>query len=240
MNFDEYQKAAASTAVYPNIGSNLDYPTLGLCSEAGEVAGVIKKVQRDHGGDLTPKREQLIKELGGVLWYAAQLATEAGLSLQDIAGANVGVLAKRQEEGTLQGNDADDELVFRACQFTLPDSNGRVFTPGCFKIPEGGLSVKLHHGVAYGTDLPHLMGTGKMVKDDSAFLVGDVRLRADTPVGLPQLLSAIQNRRVHCSLEGEVIAHEAMPDDKIRVTQFNPSHLSIHLDEEPIPPTFAD
>ena len=38
MDFKTYQNKARKTAMYPNIGSNHIYPTLGLVGEAGEVA----------------------------------------------------------------------------------------------------------------------------------------------------------------------------------------------------------
>ena len=44
MNFSEYQLKSRITAIYPNIGTNIVYPTLGLCGETGEVAEKIKKI----------------------------------------------------------------------------------------------------------------------------------------------------------------------------------------------------
>jgi hypothetical protein len=46
MDFNEYQKKAKETAVYPRIGSNYMYPLLGLVGEAGEVAEKISKIMR--------------------------------------------------------------------------------------------------------------------------------------------------------------------------------------------------
>jgi hypothetical protein len=43
MNFEEYQTEASATALYPRRMSNLEYPTLGLAGEAGEVANIVKK-----------------------------------------------------------------------------------------------------------------------------------------------------------------------------------------------------
>jgi NTP pyrophosphatase (non-canonical NTP hydrolase) len=105
MTFADYQQRSRATAVYPGAGDNLLYPTLGLCGEAGEVAEKVKKMVRDDAGVLTPeRREALAKELGDVLWYVAQVATEAGLDLSDVAGANLEKLLSRQERGVLQGS----------------------------------------------------------------------------------------------------------------------------------------
>jgi len=96
MNFDEYQDAASVTALYPKRLNNLEYPTLGLAGEAGEVANVVKKIQRDFGGEITDEtRAKLKDELGDVLWYVSACADELGLSLKEIAEFNVEKLAKR-------------------------------------------------------------------------------------------------------------------------------------------------
>jgi NTP pyrophosphatase (non-canonical NTP hydrolase) len=101
----DYQERSRQTAVYPNAGANLVYPALGLCGEAGEVAEKIKKAIRDDGGILTPERRAaLAGELGDVLWYLAQLSTEAGLDLADLAEANLAKLLSRQERDVLQGS----------------------------------------------------------------------------------------------------------------------------------------
>lgn len=96
MNFDEYQSAASRTALYPNRLNNLEYPTLGLAGEAGEVANIVKKIQRDHGGEISDEiRAKLKDELGDVLWYISACADELGLTLDEIAEFNVEKLAKR-------------------------------------------------------------------------------------------------------------------------------------------------
>ena len=106
--FADYQTRSRATAVYPGAGDNLLYPTLGLCGEAGEVAEKVKKMVRDDGGVLSEERRAaLAKELGDVLWYAAQLATEAGLELDAIAEANLAKLLSRKERGVLQGSGDD-------------------------------------------------------------------------------------------------------------------------------------
>ena len=96
MNFEEYQSEASQTALYPNRLNNLGYPTLGLAGEAGEVANIVKKIQRDHGCVITDEiRGKLKDELGDVLWYISACADELGLTLTEIAEYNVNKLAKR-------------------------------------------------------------------------------------------------------------------------------------------------
>ena len=107
-HFNQYQKHALETAVYPNIGQNIIYPALGLTGEAGEVSELIKKMIRDDGGQLTEqRREKLLKELGDVLWYVAVVAHEAGLMLGDVAQVNLDKLSRRKEGGKITGSGSD-------------------------------------------------------------------------------------------------------------------------------------
>jgi len=107
MNFSDYQHLSRRTAGYPPIGHAVIYPTLGLTNEAGEVAGKIKKVFRDKAGVIgDADREALKAELGDVLWYLAQVATELDLSLDDIAQHNLDKLISRQARGAI-GGDGD-------------------------------------------------------------------------------------------------------------------------------------
>jgi len=105
MNFDDYQKKSRKTALYPNVGENFIYPTIGLAGETGEVSEKIKKVIRDKGGKIDDEtREMIKKELGDVLWYVSQLASELGISLDDIAEKNIEKLYSRLERGKLHGS----------------------------------------------------------------------------------------------------------------------------------------
>jgi NTP pyrophosphatase (non-canonical NTP hydrolase) len=105
MDFTDYQSKARATARYPVIGHNVIYPTLGLVNEAGEVAGKIKKIFRDKDGIIAEADKEALKaELGDVLWYIAQIATELGLSLDDIAEYNIVKLLDRLERGKIKGD----------------------------------------------------------------------------------------------------------------------------------------
>lgn len=105
MLISEYQQRSRCTATYPDAGDNIVYPTLGLAGEAGEVAEKVKKLLRDDGGVMSDERRAaLAGELGDVLWYVAQVATEAELDLQEIAQGNLDKLLSRQERGVLSGS----------------------------------------------------------------------------------------------------------------------------------------
>lgn len=97
--FDAYQKLAERTAKRTNNDNDVQrYANfgMGLAGEAGETCDYLKKVVF-HGHELD--KDQLCKELGDVLWYVATLATTAGLSLGEIARANVVKLQLRYPNG---------------------------------------------------------------------------------------------------------------------------------------------
>ena len=98
MTFDECQEFARSTAIYPE-DCKVVYPTLGLCGEAGEVAEKIKKHMRD-GRTLVG----VGLELGDVLWYISALADDLGVTLEEIAQANVAKLSSRMERNKITGD----------------------------------------------------------------------------------------------------------------------------------------
>lgn len=110
MNFLDYQYKTAETAVYPGAGdqesyTGLSYVTLGLTGEAGEIANKVKKIARDDNNEIQPHhRAVLFDELGDVMWYVAQLASQLGYGLETVCRANVAKLADRAERGVLQGS----------------------------------------------------------------------------------------------------------------------------------------
>ena len=105
MEFKEYQQQSRKTAVYPVIGQGFVYPALGLAGESGEVVEKIKKIFRDQQGTVGDEQRQAVaKELGDVLWYLAQLATELDLDLNQVAQDNLDKLLSRQQRGQLHGS----------------------------------------------------------------------------------------------------------------------------------------
>ncbi len=81
----------------------ISYCVLGLTSEAGEVAGKMKKyIRGDYGYDAMMLSVR--SELGDVLWYVAMLAKEIGVPLEAIAKSVLVKLENRQEAGTIKGS----------------------------------------------------------------------------------------------------------------------------------------
>jgi len=106
MDFNEYQKKALTTALYPE-KYKIIYSAMGLGNEAGEVLGKVKKWLRGDDGDgaMSEERKEGLKgELGDVLWYLSGLASDLGLSLEDIAKSNIEKLQSRKERGALHGD----------------------------------------------------------------------------------------------------------------------------------------
>jgi NTP pyrophosphatase (non-canonical NTP hydrolase) len=97
MDGTEYQREVTRTMNHSLARKHaLTNYALGLCGESGEVGELIKK-HAFHGHTLDT--EKLAKEIGDVLWYAAALADEAGLSLEVIMHKNVLKLRERYPFG---------------------------------------------------------------------------------------------------------------------------------------------
>lgn len=105
--FQQYQEKTREFATYPELGNNIIYPAMGLAGEAGEALDKVKKFWRNHnitaGYQLDPEqRVALAKEIGDVLWYAANLASELDYDLAVIAQMNLEKLADRRERGVIK------------------------------------------------------------------------------------------------------------------------------------------
>ena len=75
-----------------------------LTNEAGEVAGKVKKIFRDHGGVITDAdRDALALELGDVLWYLTEICSRLDIRLEDVAARNIAKIADRMSRGVLGG-----------------------------------------------------------------------------------------------------------------------------------------
>ena len=93
---NDYQQAALRTEREMEPRDRIGHGALGLAGEAGECADLLKKVVY-FGHDLD--RDKVRAELGDVLWYLAVLADACGLTLDEVAEANVAKLRKRYGDG---------------------------------------------------------------------------------------------------------------------------------------------
>lgn len=106
MTFDEYQELSRKF----DRGQQLTTPayayyTMGLAGEAGEACDEFKKACRFDGGELSADAIAKIRlELGDVFWYIARLADQCGITMDDIARANL---------QKLQGRSDTDKLLKR-------------------------------------------------------------------------------------------------------------------------------
>lgn len=109
MNFNEYQEWAKSTDVFKVTKNVTDSgyiaKILGLTGEAGEVADKFKKIVRDKKGKVSDiDKEEIIKELGDVLWYVATIARYMGVSFNEVAEKNIVKIEKRKANNRIHGS----------------------------------------------------------------------------------------------------------------------------------------
>ena len=72
---------------------------LGLAEEAGEVAGLMKRVLRNFPKDrIRTTKESFIEEMGDVLWYLTACCEVQGTSLEEIWAYNKQKLKERYGE----------------------------------------------------------------------------------------------------------------------------------------------
>lgn len=86
--FDQYQNSVKETSYWPT-EYGLLYLANALGGEAGELQNLVKKVYRDNSGKIQEdRREEMIDELGDVLWYVAAIASELQINLSEVAYKN--------------------------------------------------------------------------------------------------------------------------------------------------------
>ena len=109
MSFDEYQKQIKKyDLMEPEDGvvsMGMVEKMLGLTGEAGEVADKVKKIVRDKGGKISEDdKEEIVKELGDVLWYVATIARYLNVPLSDVVEKNIEKAESRRLRGKIHGS----------------------------------------------------------------------------------------------------------------------------------------
>ena len=97
MKANEYQKLAMTTLnKFLSKKDVLINGVMGLCGESGEVIDIVKKhLAQGHELD----KDKIIKELGDVAWYLAEVAYALDVDLETVLTLNIEKLKKRYPEG---------------------------------------------------------------------------------------------------------------------------------------------
>ncbi len=119
MTAKKYQATTHKFAVFPERMA-LEYLTMGLASEAGEVAGKSSKLIRGDYTDIADDpadsdvqkmrvnveefHEDLWKEMGDVMWFLSELCNLTGTTLEHLMAQNIKKLEARQKAETLKGS----------------------------------------------------------------------------------------------------------------------------------------
>lgn len=97
MTLEEFERAAARTANPKlNESERLLDAAAGLAEESGEILGIVRKhVYQSRALE----KDKLTIELGDALWCLTMTAQSAGISLEQVAAANLAKLNARYPEG---------------------------------------------------------------------------------------------------------------------------------------------
>lgn len=109
MQLNDYGKQALTTLTgehkYGDINAELMAQILGLVGEGGEFADKVKKIIRDKDGKLSEvDRQELLKEVGDILWYVNTVATLLGSDLETVAQKNLEKVLSRKARGVIGGS----------------------------------------------------------------------------------------------------------------------------------------
>ena len=110
MKIEDYSTQAITTLVSDHSLSDEMSPALlsqafGLVGESGEVAEKFKKLIRDKQGVISPTdKQEIIKELGDILWYVNSVAHLLDSNLEEVAGKNLEKVLGRKRAGKISGS----------------------------------------------------------------------------------------------------------------------------------------
>ena len=108
MTFDNYQKQAITTDSYGGGPQPIDSMAfmnklLGLCGESGEVADKFKKIYRNKNGVMSEHdKQEILKELGDVLWYLSAISQYLDVPLSSVAQTNLDKLFDRKRRNVIK------------------------------------------------------------------------------------------------------------------------------------------
>ena len=107
MTLDEYQERASETDQFPpDDFGGIVVALLGLAGESGSLLTLFKKKIRDAAA-YEPIQTHVQEELGDVLWYVAAIARRSGISLEQVAQANI-----EKSRTRWIGSTVDERVIF--------------------------------------------------------------------------------------------------------------------------------
>lgn len=116
MTFEQYQKAAyRAIQEHASNKEEVMHWAIGLGEEAGEALSVVK--HKYYGGRYDI--EDIVGELGDVLWHVAALCTALNIDMNSVAKYNVAKLEHRYPTGTF---DFDRSVARHAVDGDFKDS----------------------------------------------------------------------------------------------------------------------
>jgi|APGre2960657373_1045057.scaffolds.fasta_scaffold126514_2 NTP pyrophosphatase (non-canonical NTP hydrolase) len=102
--FNDYHAFVKHTQKFP-VDVAHPYLIAGLLSEAGEVAGVWKRMLRgDYEDNTIEGRAKILDELGDILWYITSLCLLHESTLENLIKINTAKLARRLANDTIKGH----------------------------------------------------------------------------------------------------------------------------------------
>lgn len=105
VSFQEFQNLAAQYIPTVECVPDIAYATMSLTGEAGEVAEKVKRIFR---GDAVTKEqgydEEIVKELGDVLWCVAAICTALNTPMEYAARVSLRKMEDRRKRGLLKGS----------------------------------------------------------------------------------------------------------------------------------------
>lgn len=106
MTLNEYQNLAQRTS--NDQADKVLNGCMGMCGESGECIDILKKtINQGHTLDV----DKLVEEIGDVLWYVAETASGLGVTLSEIAHANIAKLQNRYPDGFDPDKSINREVV---------------------------------------------------------------------------------------------------------------------------------
>ena len=96
LTMNEYQQLAQRTMSEEMTTEEKTLHALhGIASEVGEIHGIFQKAYQGHA----VRDEELMKEVGDLLWFVAELCTARAWQVEDVARHNIDKLKRRYPDG---------------------------------------------------------------------------------------------------------------------------------------------